>query len=362
MKRIKNEKYREVKYPRFGEGLQHCLDALQKSHKELAYAIGRSQGSVSDYCQGYTLPDFERQEKILAFIDDRELCRELEDHYYFYTYSSDATVFESFDQIRDVTLEDVCSLMSKGRPRQAVALIDGLLSWSTDEKLRLSLRELHFEVNITSATYAEAYKIAREVALEPHDDSEIPEFRSLGMLGIVLRAQGVEGLRIAFDYLDKAIRIGYRSKKISEAQIAIVKRMKAMTEIDGMSSFGNVERNQIKRVLKTLELHIEYPTSPEDRSNAIEAAARCYLMLGAPNMAWQLLETLSPKEIENVRSLEERLLIRKGVILKAQGEIEEALDYFKNGVRMCTQKANIHHLRFANSGLITLHELVKSPL
>ncbi len=360
MKRTKNGKYREVKYPRYADALLKCLEETIKSQKELANHIGRSEGSVTAYCQGYTLPSLEIQEEILSFIDERELCRELEDHYYFYT--SDATVFESFDQIRDVTLDDVCSLMNKGRPRQAAALIDGLLSWSADEELRLSLQELNFELKITAAAYAEAYKIAEDVAVEPHKDSEIPEFRSLAMLGVVLRAQDKGNLKKAYEYLDKAIGIGYRSQKIPEAQIAIVQRMKAMTEIDGMQTFGKIEKDHVNGILKTLHLQIEHPTCPEERSNAIEAVTRCYLMLGSPKTALQFLETLTQKEIDAVRSLEERFLIRKGVILRAQGELEEALDFFKKGVKRCTQKANFHHLRLANSASISLRELIKSPV
>lgn len=358
MRKRNKKKYYELRYPRYGESLLKCLELTGRSQKDLAHHIGRSQSSVSAYCHGFTLPDLDGQELILSFIDDRELCSDLEDHYYFYT--SEVQMLESVDHIRDATVDDVRSLMSKGRLRQAAALMDGLLSWSADEELRLSLQELNFELSVTSAAYADAYQIALAVGTEDHANPAIPEFRSNAMLGIVLRAQGNGNLIRAQGYLNKAIAIANRSTKISPDQLAIVKRMKAMAELDCMNRAGTVNEASIKRVLKSLHPHIEYPASSEDRSNAIEAAARCYVLLRTPKCAHEQLKMLTPVEIEKVSNLEERVLIRKGVVLRMQGELDEALALFGRAVKRCKQKANQHHLRLANAALISLQEQIRS--
>ena len=112
--------------------------------------------------------------------------------------------------------------------------------------------------------------------------------------------------------------------------------------------------NILKKELRSLEAKVGDADSRNAKFGNLQAQARIHLALGKPMKAEGLLEeSFKAGEFHVLNSHEQTSLIQ-GKILAAKGSLDEAVEYYRQVLRLCEEQRSLYHYRLAQHDLALL--------
>ena len=345
-------------YEEVGKYLTMVLEQSGIRQIDVVRSFGIDKGSMSKFCSGSELitPRVVQQ---LATIIREEFRQPLQNIYFEYKAPNSPQSFDYGSAPEGI--RDIERMIRRGSIFRAIRSAKELYDTSMDPAVSQGLEDLLFELHIRRGEYGDASALGEHVRLSAGKSMIVKEIRAVGMKGVAARASGNINASSARRLLNSAWELikNNRSELSSEVFFSttyedIILRELGMTYIPRVM---NDERaNNIRNVIHTLRNRSSQSTDSLQVCFHQVAIGRCFLALGDPGSAEDILEDLLPRCTSTTRDLSERCFILRGQCHVARGEIQLARTAFRIALKISQSRENLHHAHVAQVALSGLFD------